>query len=245
MSIGCPGRSKGERERAVGNPACPRVPFQAGASEASASSPPVPRGASLGEVITISIFKSATTLRCLSRPSWEGCQCSKNSNQTYTSPSKSTKQNCFSLTVPKIFGDFSEAQGHHYGHQSRFTQLRGKTKSKTKQKAAPSAWPQLSLCKSLAKATELTHFRLPDVRRPAAPILGGYLLFIVLAAQPLVQLLLPNTFLRQPPERVLQERKAIEDSPLIFSPCQLLRALSQTLTSSIGLLSFSAEWGLA
>lgn len=74
--------------------------------------------------------------------------------------------------------------------------ITGKTKSKMKQKTALSAWAQLSLCKSLANATELAHFCLPDVLRPAAPILSGYLLFIVLVAQPLVQLLLPNTFLR-------------------------------------------------
>lgn len=73
----------------------------------------------------------------------------------------------------------------------------GKIKNKMKQKNSPvSLGSTFPFCKSLAKATKFTHFRLPDVLRPAAPILGSYSLFVVFVAQPLVQLLLPNTFLR-------------------------------------------------
>lgn len=106
--------------------------------------------------------------------------------------------------------------------------IMGKTKNKMKQKTAPSPWAQLSLCKSLAKATKFTHFRLPDVLRLAAPILGSYSLFVVFVAQPLVQLLLPNTFLREPPERGLQKRKAIEDSSLILATVSSSGSVSNT-----------------
>lgn len=115
--------------------------------------------------------------------------------------------------------------------------IMGKTKNKMKQKTAWSSWAQLSL----ANATEFTHFRLPDVLRPAAPILGSYSLFVVFVAQPLVQLLLPNTFLREPPERGLQKKKSHWGLIFDFSHCQFFglcfKHLHQVLVSCLSQLN--------